>query len=158
LLDFGLSISYLKSDGTHVDFNEGCKRCGTARYSSLNCHRRYKQSRRDDLEALGYVLLLFIRDLPWKQHKGENPDRKWSRIYDEKQKWTIKKLCEEANLPIVFTRYFEHVRSLEFLSTPNYELLLNLFDDTMQENNYKMDKEYDWCPIFGNNSYNKRKR
>jgi len=76
ILDFGLSVLYRKRDGVHVDYQENSSRCGTARYSSINTHHRIRQSRRDDLEAAGYVLLLFLRDLPWKQKKGESPEKK----------------------------------------------------------------------------------
>merc|ERR1711972_706491 len=110
---------YLKDDGSHVDYRTGCRRCGTARYSSLNTHQRIRQSRRDDLEAAGYVLLLFLKDLPWKQRKGEAPDKKWSRILEEKQKWTPRMLIERATLRNnampdsiceLFETYFEYCR------------------------------------------------
>jgi hypothetical protein len=46
-------------------------------YASINSHLRLKQSRRDDMESLGYVMLYFLRDsLPWQELKMETQKQK----------------------------------------------------------------------------------
>ncbi len=44
-----------------------------------------------------------------------------------------------------FSLYFQHVRSLQFDETPQYENLKGLFKQLMNKNNYKNDFVFDWC-------------
>merc|ERR1711920_755706 len=157
ILDFGLSVMYRRDDGSHVEYQEGSRRCGTARYSSINTHKRIRQSRRDDLEAAGYVLLLFLKDLPWKQKKGESPEKKWRRILQEKLRWTPRDLIERhtpenADLPTyigdTMCKYFEYCRELEYSEEPKYEYLVNLFNESLDQGGQVCDFMYDWVPLL----------
>jgi len=150
ILDFGLSIRYTKDNGSHVEYRKGCRRCGTARYSSINTHKRIRQSRRDDLEATGYVLLLFLRGLPWRQRKGEEPEKKWSRILEEKLRWKISELCNklEPSVGQMFCEYFKYCRKLKYSDRPNYHYLVALFKKTLEQNKAKLDFTYDWCEFI----------
>jgi casein kinase I family protein HRR25 len=61
-----LCEKYVKEDGSHYEFREKVGLIGTARYMSINSHELNSQSRKDDLESLGYILVYLAKGkLPW---------------------------------------------------------------------------------------------
>lgn len=72
-----------------------------------------EQSRRDDMESLGYLMLHLLRgSLPWQQIKATTNERKLELIREMKETISTEDLCE--GLPKEFATYFNHVRSLQF--------------------------------------------
>ena len=76
MIDFGLSKRYrCPKTGSHIKPKPKCSAMGTPRYMSMNAHAGKEQSRRDDLESIGFVLVFFAKEgwLPWidAEHLGD---------------------------------------------------------------------------------------
>lgn len=144
VIDFGLAKLYRDPrTNRHIPYREGKNLTGTARYASINTHMGIEQSRRDDLESLGYVLMYFLRgSLPWQGLKATTKKQKYERILERKISTTTEMLCK--GFPAEFRSYFEHVRSLRFDDRPDYDYLKRLFRELFFRKNFEFDNMYDW--------------
>ena len=82
LIDFGLSKKYKSSTtGKHIRFGFTGKLTGTVRFASANALRGGEQSRRDDLESIGYMIIFFMRGkLPWQGVTGIKKMERYLKI------------------------------------------------------------------------------
>eukprot|EP00968_Pinguiococcus_pyrenoidosus_P013924 scaffold1272_cov250-Pinguiococcus_pyrenoidosus.AAC.16 len=129
VIDFGLAKKYRDPrTHQHIPYREGKNLTGTARYASINTHIGIEQSRRDDLESLGYVLMYFMRGtLPWQGLKATTKKQKYERIMDRKMSTSPEQLCK--GFPGEFRSYFEYCRHLRFEDRPDYAYLKRLLKD-----------------------------
>ena len=149
LIDFGLSRKYImKKNNQHIPYREGRNLIGTARYISINTHMGIEQSRRDDLESIGYVLVLFLKgSLPWQGLKDDRIGEKFNKIMEKKLQIPVEILC--LNLPQEMIFYLKYVKSLRFEDKPDYDLIRGFFINMLStcQTLYELDKDYlkfDW--------------
>ncbi|GJM94121.1 hypothetical protein PR202_ga10738 [Eleusine coracana subsp. coracana] len=116
---------------------------GTARYASVNTHLGIEQSRRDDLESVGYVLMYFLKgSLPWQGLKAGTKKQKYEKISERKKTTSPEALCR--GYPTEFLSYFHYCRSLRFDDMPDYQFLKRLFRDLFIREGFQFDYIFDW--------------
>ncbi len=151
IIDFGLSKKYRSSTKKgHIPFKNHKNITGTARYCSINTHKGYEQSRRDDLESIGYVLMYFLRgSLPWQGLKIRPDEDHYQKIFEKKKSTSIQDLCKgfPSKFFIIldeFCDYFEYVVGLSFTADPDYDYLKNLFISIINNHCQKIKHDFDW--------------
>lgn len=144
VIDFGLAKKYRDpKTHLHIPYRENKNLTGTARYTSINTHLGVEQSRRDDLESLGYVLMYFLRgSLPWQGLKAATKKQKYERIMEKKMMTPTESLCR--GFPTEMAIYLNCCRSLRFDDRPDYSYLRKLFRDLFVREGYQYDYVYDW--------------
>lgn len=113
--------------------NEGSTMAGTPMYVSLNVHKGETASRRDDLEALGYLiaeLLMQIASgkastdlLPWSTGTSDEEigDIKKGQVNDPESRFYS--TMGGPSVVAVFRRYMDEVFSYSYKKTPDYDSL-----------------------------------
>lgn len=140
IIDFGLSKQFINKKH-HIDLRIERSLVGTARYTSTNIHMGIEPSRRDDLEAVGYMLVYFLKGhLPWQGLKKKEKTDQIQLIGEVKMRTSVEKLCD--GLPECFVSYIKYCKKLNFDEKPDYEYLKQLFKDTAKKN--KTDLVYLW--------------
>ena len=146
LLDFGLVTKYLQSNGEHRKFctDERRAHAGTILFCSLDAHKG-AQSRRSDLESLGYNLVYWLtNDLPWKD-ETDNP----TVVHRIKQK-CLQNLHEfltysfADKYPQFLYDYFKYLVQLDFEAKPDYDYCRNLLRDVFKKCKFGDDA----CSLF----------
>jgi serine/threonine protein kinase len=144
MIDLGLAKRYCDPrTREHIPFIDGKALTGTARYVSINTHIGYQQSRRDDIESLGYILVYFAKgSLPWQGVRGANKQGRYEKIKESKIETPIEVLCE--GLPPEFAEYLRYSRALAFEEAPDYALCRQLFERVMNRLGHVTDYKFQW--------------
>jgi len=161
ILDFGLAKKYWSSSHKcHIPFITGKKLTGTARYASINALGGGEQSRKDDLESVGYIIMYFIKgSLPWQGLKVNRKEDRYKKIWEKKRQTSSKELCN--GFPKELENFIEYTRNLKFTEVPDYNYLRNLLKNVIKKSGFTIDYYYDWFaqkpnikpddPIYKNN-------
>jgi len=140
LIDFGLSESYL-SHGSHVPMQPAAGFKGNCYWTSSNVLRGVTASRRDDLEAMFYVVIFLGKgELPWqifRERKGRQ-----DRILEMRDRLPNISLC--SGLPAAFLTVFNYIKALAFADQPDYEWIRSQFRSAGREAGINYDFSFDW--------------
>jgi serine/threonine protein kinase len=129
--------------GLYIPYKDGKSLTGTARYASVNTHLGIEQSRRDDIEGLGYILVYFMRgNLPWQGLKVRSKEDRYKKILEKKKETSSQDLCKD--FPHEFFEYVDYSKNLEYEENPDYDFLRQKFLDVLKGLNEEMDYIYDW--------------
>lgn len=141
LIDFGMARKYRDSKThQHIMFKEGKKPAGNIKFVSVYTHNGFEQSRRDDLIAIGYVLLHLLRgNLPWQGISSRDKNRLTA---EKKLSIHLDELC--AQHPVEFKNYLEYCISLKFEDIPDYMYLRRMFKGLYISSGFEDDFLYDW--------------
>lgn len=144
IIDYGLAKRYRNpKTGEHIPYRDNKSFTGTARYASINTHLDIEQSRRDDLEGIGYVLMYFNKGkLPWQGINAKTKKEKYDKIRDIKVSITVENLCK--GFPKEFTDYLNYCHKLNFDEKPDYSYARKLFKDLLIKKGFDYDYVYDW--------------
>ena len=145
LLDFGLAKKYRSSKTLKQNpYMKKKKLTGTARYASIHAMEEMEQSRRDDLEAVSYVIMYFIRgNLPWQGLKLKSNEDRYQKILEKKKEISTEELCSEY--PKVFYEFVKYSKGLKYSEEPKYDEFKNKFVDfVVNQKKEKFDYIYDW--------------
>lgn len=144
LMDFGFSSSFIDPHTKrHTKMRKHGSCLGTPRYASLNVHKGYTLSRRDDLESVAYMLIFLMKGtLPWSGLVLKKHESRWTRILQVKQRVQVADLC--ANLPPQFATFLEYTRGLGFSQDPDYPYMLGLFKSLFDKMQFGDTNTFHW--------------
>lgn len=149
VMDFGLAKRYIDpATGEHIPCNKKKGLTGTVRYTSLNVHDGLEPSRRDDLGAIGYVLMYFNRGrLPWQGINAKSKRTKQRKIGGRKEQTSHEELCK--GYPHEFVKYLQHCDSVAYDDPPDYAYLRRLMRDVFVRECFPHDLRFDWMLAEG---------
>ena len=144
LIDFGNARKYRSSrTGKHIPFSKNSKMCGTIIFLSTNVLKGIAQTRKDELESLGLVIIYLYKGyLPWSDLKCKDIHQHLDKIKKLKLKISNEELCKD--LPKEICEYMNYVKNMNFDENPDYRYLQSLFINILGKTGEKNDLIFSW--------------
>ena len=145
MVDYGLVNKYRSNTtGEHIGFRKNKCLIGTAQYASINAHKGIELTRRDDLQALGYLILYLYRGtLPWKGATRNKNSDYFKRVLHVKETMSPNELCVDC--PQEFSVYFSYVQGMTFAQDPDFKFLKVLVENIASREKIDLfDNCFDW--------------
>mmetsp|Transcript_57414 Transcript_57414/g.166741 ORF Transcript_57414/g.166741 Transcript_57414/m.166741 type:complete len:344 (-) Transcript_57414:54-1085(-) len=151
LVDFGLAADWVdRGTGSHLGYKEDHGFVGNAMFCSRHAAGGIQQSRRDDLESLGYSLLYFLRgSLPWEHVMlmSDNESVRLRKMRERKESMVVAEVCRR--FPQEITKYLNYARALRFEECPDCTFLRNLFAECYFSHDFEQEREPGWAFLPG---------
>ena len=138
LIDYGVSRSYINHETQEVlEPRPFVGFTGTMKYASLNAFEGKELGPADDLYSWFISLLeLMTGKSPFKLTKNK------ADMLEKKKKVDMQKFCK--NLPRQMYELYSYIMSLAYDDEPDFDLMIALCCEAMEENNCKWSDKYDW--------------
>jgi casein kinase 1 len=138
LIDFGLATFYIDENGEHYPHKKCDTIIGTPKFVSINVHFGDRYSRRDDLISLGYMYVyMVLGNAPWFSEDTRIQTNKslidivhpMNLLLREKKQYDIfsKYITNDQTNLYQINQYITYTYTLEYIDTPRYIPLKNIF-------------------------------
>mmetsp|Transcript_69237 Transcript_69237/g.166025 ORF Transcript_69237/g.166025 Transcript_69237/m.166025 type:complete len:439 (-) Transcript_69237:34-1350(-) len=145
LIDLGLASEYCDCvTNAHIPLAKDIEFVGNAEYASARALGGFEQSRRDDLEAVAYMLIrLLVGHLPWDPKENEAVGEEWfDDAAKQKSLLPVPMICQGC--PKEFEQFLKYCRKLKFDAEPDYDHLRQLFRGLFEREEFQDDGRFDW--------------
>ena len=133
LIDFGNAKKYRSTKtGKHIKLIKSNIIFGPLIFLSFNALKGMEQTRRDDLESLGYVIIyLYMGSLLWSGLKFKDIIQGIIKTKEIREKLSIENICK--GMPKEMNNYMNYVKNLKYEEQPDYEYLRSLFMNILKK-------------------------
>jgi len=141
LLDYGLATRYLHRDGRHKEYLQDDRRAheGTLEFTSRDAHIGV-QSRRGDLEILGYNLVQWLSGrLPWEGNTDAEQVKAAKCQAMSNINTFLNNCFKPSHPPAALHNYLQYVANLGFETQPDYKYCKRLFRNGIKDEGFMDD-------------------